>query len=116
MVENRTEDQAGPIILLQRQENPTTDMKKIFASIFIQLFSSGFINSHCQLLKPFKHTHLSMNEPSEICNGSSSETFFILGDKAFLYETSADGKVLRKSNIKAYDIEGACVEIGRAHV
>ena len=84
--------------------------------ILLSIISVSCFAQKSKMIKPFKSTHLKMNEPSEIVNGSSPTTFFILADKAFLYETDEQGKTIRKSDVKAYDIEGACVVADKLYV
>lgn len=77
--------------------------------LFISVLFIGFKIADTPLaLKPYKSHRLKMHEPSEVCVADANH-FFILGNKAFIYETDADGKITKTASTKGYDIEGACV-------
>jgi uncharacterized protein YjiK len=89
------------------------EMKKIL--LFASVLFFGFIPDKYPTLKPYKSHRLQMHEPSEICIADENH-FFILGDKAFLYETDGEGIITKTSSTKAYDIEGACVVDDKLYV
>lgn len=67
-------------------------------------------------IKPIKKLNVKFREPSEVLLSSDTSKLFILGDKAFLYETDLMGKELRKSPMSSIDIEGACLYNGKIYV
>ena len=67
-------------------------------------------------IKPIKKLGLTFREPSEVIASTDTSKLFILADKAFLYETDTKGKMIRKSSISAYDIEGACIVGGKIYI
>jgi uncharacterized protein YjiK len=46
-------------------------------------------------------------EPSDIVYSQSTNTYFLLGDKAFIYELDMQGKKIKKFKGSGYDIEGS---------
>lgn len=89
-------------------------MKRAIVSILLMSLSA--FTPKGPIIKPYKSTNLKMNEPSEICKAIGDSSYFILADKAFLYQTNSLGQVIRKADIKGYDIEGACVVNDRIFV
>jgi uncharacterized protein YjiK len=89
-------------------------MKNLLLLVSILFF--GFkMTDRSVTLKPYKTHRLQMHEPSEVCFEDANH-FFILGNKAFLYETDAEGKITKTCPTKAYDIEGACVVDDKLYV
>ncbi len=67
-------------------------------------------------IKPIKKIPITYREPSEVVMSSDTSKLFILGDKAFLYETDMIGRMTRKAPFAAYDIEGACLYNGKIYI
>lgn len=53
---------------------------------------------------------LAIPEPSDICYAAASNTYYVVSDNGFLYETDAKGAILRKADYTGYDFEAVYVE------
>lgn len=60
-------------------------------------------------LKPIKTVGLALNEPSEIIASANPTMFYILGEKARLFEWDAQHNTFSKTTFEGYDVEGACM-------
>ncbi len=82
------------------------------ATVLLALaFNNGTIR-----LKSYKHTRVHIPEPSDICYSSNGNSFFIVSDNGYLFETDTTGKVLRKAAFTGFDFEGVCVKDNDVYV
>jgi uncharacterized protein YjiK len=66
-------------------------------------------------LKPAKKQNLKINEPSEIVFLENNK-YLVLANKAFVYEMDQNGKVLKTIPYKGYDLEAACIALGKIYL
>ncbi len=71
---------------------------------------SNFSLPEITSIKHTKAHELKIPEPSDICFDSQAKTFYIVSDNGYLYETSLDGKILRKAPGKGLDYEAVCIQ------
>lgn len=83
---------------------------------FSSLYEEKPLTPKIKRLKPVKKINLRFNEPSEIIASATGTSFFILADKAFLYEIDSAGKQIRKAPVKAFDLEGGCRANGKLYL
>jgi len=57
-------------------------------------------------IKPEKKISIQVPEPSDVCLSPVTNTFFIVGDGGFLFETDTQGTIIRKANFSGLDCEG----------
>jgi uncharacterized protein YjiK len=70
------------------------------------LFISFSISAQkIKVLKPVKSIAVAIPEPSDICYSSKTDTFYIVSDTGKLFETTIDGKIIRKVKQKDTDFE-----------
>ena len=68
------------------------------------LLSGGLASA--QTLKPTQKFNIAIEEPSDIAYCAESTSCYVVSDNGQLYETSTEGKVIRKGNLLATDLEG----------
>ncbi len=71
------------------------------------LLCGGLVSA--QSLKPTQKFKIAIDEPSDIAYCTESNSCFVVSDNGQLYETSTEGKLVRKANLLATDLEGVFV-------
>lgn len=74
--------------------------------ILITLSLCFFLVSPIEKLKPTSFSKLKIPEPSDIALATKGDSFFIVSDNGFLYETDLEGNIQRKADYEGYDFEG----------
>ena len=69
------------------------------------LLSFSIVAQKIKVLKPVKSIAVAIPEPSDICYNSKTDTFYIVSDTGKLFETTIDGKIIRKVKQKDTDFE-----------
>lgn len=60
-------------------------------------------------LKPYMSHHIEVSEPSGLAYYPKYNSFFIVSDDGDLYETTLDGKIIRRSPIEGVDFEAITI-------
>ncbi|UMY65506.1 MULTISPECIES: SdiA-regulated domain-containing protein [unclassified Flavobacterium] len=68
------------------------------------LLSTGIAGAQKTRLVPTQHYDLSIPEPSDICVAPDG-VYYIVSDQGFLFETQADGTIIRKADYRGMDDE-----------
>jgi|694.fasta_scaffold103835_2 uncharacterized protein YjiK len=87
--------------------------------LFILIFfaSLNCLAQKYPLLKPIHKIGINgINEPSEIVLSQDGNSYYVLADKAFLYEFDLNGKLIKKLSFSGYDVEGACLIEDRLYI
>jgi uncharacterized protein YjiK len=81
-------------------------MKKyILTAIFMSCLSH--LNAQkIPTLKPFEKISINVPEPSDIILHPNGNSFFIVSDNGYLFETDLKGNIIRKADYKGLDNEG----------
>lgn len=53
---------------------------------------------------------LKISEPSDICYDAESKSFYMVSDNGYLYETTLEGKIVRKAPGRGLDYEAVCIQ------
>ena len=75
----------------------------LLGGLFLLTFS--IVAQKIKVLKPVKSIAVAIPEPSDICYNSKTDTFYIVSDTGKLFETTIDGKIIRKVKQKDTDFE-----------
>jgi len=78
---------------------------KNYLLVFLFLLSFSIEAQKIKVLKPVKSIAVAIPEPSDICYNSKTDTFYIVSDTGKLFETTIDGKIIRKVKQKDTDFE-----------
>jgi uncharacterized protein YjiK len=71
----------------------------LIAAVFLLAFSQPTL----RILSKFNYK---ISEPSDICYSVATNTFFVVSDNGYLFETDEQGKITRQAKERGYDFEG----------
>lgn len=82
-------------------------MRKVLSLVFLTILvgCAPLLNTQKNSIKPISWKVIDIPEPSDICLHPNSQSFFIVSDDGFLFETDLQGNILRKSSYKGLDSE-----------
>lgn len=91
--------------------------KKLFFVLFIVPIAIALVAAiPTAKLKWIKKHNIKISEPSDICYSSNTNTYFVVSDGGYLFETDETGTILRKADYSGFDFEGVFADEKNVYV